>query len=60
MQKNVDMTLIDYKKANDMVSQSWIVDCQKMYKISGEIIKFTTETMQNSIVKLTSGVKSLV
>ena len=27
--KNVAMTWIDYKKVYDMVSQRWIVDCQK-------------------------------
>ena len=31
--KNLTMTWIDYKKAYDMVSQSWIINCLKMYAI---------------------------
>ena len=30
--KNLAMTRIDYKKAYDMVLQSWIINCLKMYK----------------------------
>ena len=30
--KNLTMAWIDYKKANDMVPQSWIINCLKMYK----------------------------
>ena len=32
--KNLAMDWIDYKKAYDMVPQSWIIRCLKMYKIS--------------------------
>ena len=32
--KYLAMVWIDYKKAYDMVPQSWILDCHKMYKIS--------------------------
>ena len=32
--KNLAMAWIDYKKAYDMVQQSWILHCLKMYKIS--------------------------
>ena len=38
--KNLAMTWIDNKKAYDMVLQSWIINCLKMYKISNEIINF--------------------
>ena len=38
--KNLTMAWIDYKKAHDMVPQSWIINCLKMYKISHEIINF--------------------
>ena len=31
-QKNLPMAWIDYKKAKDMVPQSWIITCRKMYK----------------------------
>ncbi len=36
--KNLAMAWIDYKNAYDMVPQSWIINCLKMYKISHEII----------------------
>ena len=32
--KNLAMAWIDYKRAYDMVLQSWILHCLKMYKIS--------------------------
>ena len=35
--KNLAMAWIDYKKAYDMVPQTWIINCPKMYKISHEI-----------------------
>ena len=34
IRKNLAMAWIDYKKAYDMVPQSWILHCLKMYKIS--------------------------
>ena len=36
--KNLAMAWIEYKKAYDMVPQSWIINCLKMYKISHETI----------------------
>ena len=36
--KNLAMSWIDCKKAYDMVPQSWIINCLKMYKISHETI----------------------
>ena len=38
--KNLAMAWIDYKKAYDMVPQSWIINCLKMYQISHETINF--------------------
>ena len=38
--KNLAMAWINYKKAYDMVPQSWIINCLKMYKISHEVINF--------------------
>ena len=38
--KNLAMAWIDFKKAYDMVRQSWIIHCLKMYKISHEVINF--------------------
>ena len=53
------MAWIDYKKAYDMVPQSWIINCLKMYKISHETINFIEKTMKNWRVELTAGGKSL-
>ena len=57
--KNLAMAWIDYKKAYDMVPQSWIITCLKMYKISHETIHFIEKTMKNWRVELTAGGKSL-
>ena len=57
--KNLAMALIDSQKAYDMVPQSWIINCLKMYKISHETINFIEKTMKNWRVKLTAGGKSL-
>ena len=57
--KNLAMAWIDYKKAYDMVPQSWIINCQKMYKISDEVINFIEKTMQTWRVELTAGGRSL-
>ena len=57
--KNLSMAWIDYKKAYDMVPQSWIMLCLKIYKISHEVINFIEKTMQTWRVKLTAGGRSL-
>ena len=57
--KNLAMAWIDYKKAYDMVPQSWIINHFKMYKISHEVINFIDKTMNTWRVGLTAGVKSL-
>ena len=49
---NLAMVWIDYKKTYDMVSQSWIIDCLRMYKISGELVKFVENTTENWGVEL--------
>ena len=53
------MAWIDYKKAYDMVSQSWIIYCLKIFKISNGVIKFIEKTMETWRVELTTGVKGL-
>ena len=53
------MAWIVNKKADAMVLQCWIIDFLKMYKISGEVIKFIENTMKNRKVELTAGGKSL-
>ena len=58
--KNLAMDWIDYKKAYDMVPQSWmLLHCLKMYKISHEIINIIEKTMQTWRVELTAGGRSL-
>ena len=55
-QKNAAMAWIDYKKAYDIVTQSWIIDGLKMYKISNKVIE---NNMENWRMELTAGGKSL-
>ena len=38
--KNLAMAWFDNKKAYDMLSQNWIINCLKMYKISDKILNF--------------------
>ena len=49
------MAWIDYKNAYNMVPQSWIIHCLKMYKISHEVINFIEQTMKTWRVELTVG-----
>ena len=53
--KNLPMAWIHYIKAYDMVPQSLIINCLKMYKISHEVINFIEETR----VELTAGGRNL-
>ena len=57
--KNLAVVWIDNEQAYDMVTQSWIIDSIKMYKISSEVIKFAENTMENCTVEMTAGRKSL-
>ena len=57
--KNLAMVWIDYRKAYNMVPQSWIIDSLKLYKVSDENIKFIVKTMKNWKMKLTAGGKCL-
>ena len=57
--KNPAMPSIDYKTTYDMVLQSWIKNCRKMYKISHEVINFIEKTMKTWRVELTEGGRSL-
>ena len=52
--KNLAMAWIDNKKAYDMILQSWILHCLKMYKISHEVINFIEKTIQTLKVELTA------
>ena len=42
-----------------MVSQSWILHCLKMYKISYEVINFIEQTMKTWRVDLIAGGRSI-
>ena len=53
IRKNLATVWIGYKKAYYRVPQSWIIYYLKMYKISGEVIKFIENTMENGRVELT-------
>ena len=57
--KNLAMAWIDFKKAYDLVPQCQIIDCLKMYKISGEVIKFIENSIKNWSVELTAVGKGL-
>ena len=45
--EKLTMAWVDYKKTCGMVPQSWIIHCLKMFKISGEVIKFIENTREN-------------
>ena len=47
------------QKACDMVPQTWIINCLKMYKISYEVLNLIGKTMKTWMVKLTAGGTSL-
>ena len=51
---------IDYKKADDMVQLTWIIEYLKMYKMSNKIINFFMEAMENWKVELAAGGQTLV
>ena len=55
-QKNVATTWIDNKKTYDIVPQTWILECLKVYKISDKVINFITKAMKE---ELTAGGKTL-
>ena len=58
-QKKTSYGLDDFKKAYDIVPQSWKLHCLKMYKILDEIRQFIEKTMETYRVELTAGGKSL-
>ena len=37
-EKNLSIAWIDDKRSYNIVPQAWIIDCQKLYKISDEVI----------------------
>ena len=57
--ENVAMMLIDYKKAYDIIPQSWIIHCLKMYEIPDKVLKFHMDAMKNWKELSASGKKTL-
>ena len=57
--KNLAIAWIDFKKAYYMVTQSWIIHCLKMYKISHEVINFIKKTIKTWRVELSEGRRGL-
>ena len=53
--KNLAMLWIVYKRAYDVVSPSWLINCLKMYKISHEVMNFIENTMKTWTLELTAG-----
>ena len=53
------MAWIDYRRRYDMIPQSWIINCHKMYKISHEVINFIEKTMKTWRVELRAARRSL-
>ena len=51
--KNLAVAWIDYKKAYDMVPQSWIVECLDMVGVGEQIKHFLSESMKAGKVNLT-------
>ena len=45
--KNLAMTLVDYKKAYDMVPHSWIIESLKMAQVGENIVTFLLKSMIN-------------
>ena len=58
-QKNISIAWIYNKNADDMIQQSSIINCLKMYKISDEIINFIEKIMKTWRVELIAGGRSL-
>ena len=53
--KNLAMAWIDYKKAYDMVSQSWIIECLDSFGVAENIKSLLVNTMEKRKVMLCSG-----
>ena len=53
--KNLAMAWIDYKKAYDMVSQSWIIECLDLFGVAENIKSLLVNSMEKWKVMLCSG-----
>ena len=57
--RNLSMTWIDYKKAYDIVPQSWIIDCLETVGINEKIRRLLTESTKLLRVELTGGEENM-
>ena len=56
---NLAMARIDYKKAYDIVPQSWIGECLEMFNIANNIQDFLNKSINNSIIAFFEVITSL-
>ena len=52
--KNLTIAWVDYRKAYDLVPQSWMLECLDLRQISEKIKKFIENAMKNWATELTS------
>ena len=53
------MGWIDYRKAFDMVPDSWILECLQMFKVAGNVSRLLKHSMKSWKVELSSGKEAL-
>ena len=53
------MAWSDYRKAYDMISHSWTIECLEMFEIAENVKKFIIDSMQTRKVELSSSGKRL-
>ena len=53
--KNLAMAWVDYKKAYDMVSHSWIIQCLDLFGVAENIKRLLVNSMEKWKVMLCSG-----
>ena len=57
--KNLAMAWIDYKKAYDMVSRSWIIECLDLFGIAENIKSLSVNSLEKRKLMLCSGSSEL-
>ena len=57
--KNLAISWIDYKKAYDMVTQSWIIECLDLFGVAENNKSFLVNSMEKWKVTLCSGSSEL-
>ena len=49
----------DYKNANDIIPEAWVIKSLKMFKVSDKVINFIIKAMKNWKVELITGGQAL-